>query len=186
MIEFLSYSTITLYNKSQLDTYLFAGPIIASMLATKTTDINHFAISFKDYIVSISQTTLRGSNMDEQPISETKTSESKTASSAETTTKTPKKRATIKAKNTSASKAKTTTRKRKSVSKPEKAAAKSRAQVAAINISDEQRMEMIAQAAYYKAEKRGFTGGDPSEDWISAELEIDALLSSNTSQQTPV
>ncbi len=32
----------------------------------------------------------------------------------------------------------------------------------------------IAEAAYYRAERRGFVGGDPVEDWLAAE---NALLS---------
>ena len=39
-----------------------------------------------------------------------------------------------------------------------------------------QRERMIAEAAYFKAEQRGFQGGDPAEDWIEAEAEIDARL----------
>jgi hypothetical protein len=35
---------------------------------------------------------------------------------------------------------------------------------------------MISEAAYYKAEKRGFIGGDPAADWVEAEKEIDAIL----------
>jgi len=37
---------------------------------------------------------------------------------------------------------------------------------------------MIAQAAYLRAERRGFTGGHEKEreDWIAAEAEVDALL----------
>ena len=35
---------------------------------------------------------------------------------------------------------------------------------------------MIATAAYYRAEKRHFAPGCELEDWIAAELEIDALL----------
>lgn len=35
---------------------------------------------------------------------------------------------------------------------------------------------MIAQAAYFRAEKRGFVGGDPLRDWIEAEAEVDADL----------
>ncbi|MCZ7653409.1 MAG: DUF2934 domain-containing protein [Rhodocyclaceae bacterium] len=38
-------------------------------------------------------------------------------------------------------------------------------------------MRLIAEAAYYKAEKRDFTGGGGLGDWIEAEAEIDALLS---------
>jgi hypothetical protein len=37
---------------------------------------------------------------------------------------------------------------------------------------------MIAEAAYYLAEKRAFQGGDPVADWLNAEKIIDqALLS---------
>lgn len=38
------------------------------------------------------------------------------------------------------------------------------------------RDEMIAVAAYYCAERRGFNGGDPVVDWLTAEAEIDAML----------
>jgi len=37
-----------------------------------------------------------------------------------------------------------------------------------------ERWRMIAEAAYYRAEKRGFFGGNPMEDWEAAEQEIDA------------
>lgn len=43
-------------------------------------------------------------------------------------------------------------------------------------VSARRRREMIAEAAYYRAEKRGFTGGDPIADWVAAEAEVDALL----------
>jgi DNA repair exonuclease SbcCD ATPase subunit len=35
---------------------------------------------------------------------------------------------------------------------------------------------MIAEAAYFKAERRGFNGGDAVRDWCEAEAEIDARL----------
>ncbi|MDE2259433.1 MAG: DUF2934 domain-containing protein [Betaproteobacteria bacterium] len=38
------------------------------------------------------------------------------------------------------------------------------------------RNEMIAVAAYYRAEHRGFANGNSMEDWLAAEAEIDALL----------
>jgi hypothetical protein len=38
------------------------------------------------------------------------------------------------------------------------------------------REEMIAVAAYYRAEHRGFDGSDPVADWLAAEAEIDAAL----------
>ena len=35
---------------------------------------------------------------------------------------------------------------------------------------------MIETAAYYQAEKRGFSDGDPVRDWLEAEREINALF----------
>jgi hypothetical protein len=35
---------------------------------------------------------------------------------------------------------------------------------------------MVAQAAYLRAERRGFAPGGELEDWIAAEAEVDALL----------
>jgi len=43
-------------------------------------------------------------------------------------------------------------------------------------ISAEERRHMVAEAAYFRAQRRGFRGGDPDRDWIEAEAEIDALL----------
>ena len=37
--------------------------------------------------------------------------------------------------------------------------------------------QMIQEAAYFRAEARGFVGGDPVADWLAAEAEIDALVS---------
>lgn len=39
---------------------------------------------------------------------------------------------------------------------------------------------MIAEAAYYRAECRGFQGGDPVADWLEAEVEIEAMLQSSS------
>ncbi|HHM04523.1 MAG TPA: DUF2934 domain-containing protein [Gammaproteobacteria bacterium] len=46
----------------------------------------------------------------------------------------------------------------------------------AVVITPEQRRQMIAEAAYYQAEKRGFSGGNPAEDWLAAEREVDRQL----------
>lgn len=43
-------------------------------------------------------------------------------------------------------------------------------------ISPEQRQQMIAEAAYYLAEHRGFEAGDPVSDWLQAESEIDHII----------
>jgi hypothetical protein len=47
---------------------------------------------------------------------------------------------------------------------------------ATAQVTPEERWRMISEAAYYRAEKRGFVGGDPAEDWAEAEAQIDAEL----------
>jgi len=47
---------------------------------------------------------------------------------------------------------------------------------AAVTVSAETRHRMIAEAAYYLAEKRNFQGGDPVNDWLEAEAIIDQAL----------
>lgn len=47
------------------------------------------------------------------------------------------------------------------------------------HISPEDRDRMIRDAAYLRAERRGFVGGNPDEDWAAAEAEIDELLARN-------
>jgi chromosome segregation ATPase len=41
--------------------------------------------------------------------------------------------------------------------------------------SPERRYQMIAEAAYFRAEHRGFRDGDPVGDWLQAEAEIERL-----------
>jgi len=43
-------------------------------------------------------------------------------------------------------------------------------------ISQRERTEMIAQAAYLRAEKRGFEAGRELDDWLEAEAEINRLF----------
>jgi len=91
---------------------------------------------------------------------------------------------------TAAAKVKTTT---KLAAKPEpaakavpkampKAAPKAKAAKAgsrsgkAVSVPPEQRRNYIEMAAYYIAERRGFAPGNPLEDWVQAEAEIDRLL----------
>jgi Protein of unknown function (DUF2934) len=45
-----------------------------------------------------------------------------------------------------------------------------------IAVSDELRRAMISEAAYLRAEQRGFASGYELEDWLVAEREVDALL----------
>ncbi len=42
-------------------------------------------------------------------------------------------------------------------------------------VSPEERRRMIAEAAYFRAERRGFAVGGELDDWILAEGEIDRL-----------
>jgi len=45
-------------------------------------------------------------------------------------------------------------------------------------MSIEQRNHYVSVAAFYIAERRGFTLGNPQEDWLQAEAEIDRLIAS--------
>jgi Protein of unknown function (DUF2934) len=47
---------------------------------------------------------------------------------------------------------------------------------ASVTVSADERLRMIAEAAYYIAESRGFQGGDNHADWLAAEQQIDAAL----------
>jgi len=47
---------------------------------------------------------------------------------------------------------------------------------AKLNLAGEDRQQLIAEAAYLRAERRGFQPGQELEDWLAAEIEIDALL----------
>jgi hypothetical protein len=47
-------------------------------------------------------------------------------------------------------------------------------------IDAEKRHALIAEAAYLRAECRGFAPGHEVEDWVAAEAEIDLALTANT------
>lgn len=55
-----------------------------------------------------------------------------------------------------------------------KASSKKKSTVA--TVTPEQRSNYVEIAAYYIAERRSFTPGDPLADWAEAEAEIDRLL----------
>jgi hypothetical protein len=42
----------------------------------------------------------------------------------------------------------------------------------------DQRHHYVSVAAFYIAERRGFTLGNPAEDWLAAEAEVDRLIAS--------
>ena len=43
-------------------------------------------------------------------------------------------------------------------------------------VPPEERQHMIAEAAYYRAEQRGFQDGNPERDWLESEAEINRRL----------
>jgi len=66
-------------------------------------------------------------------------------------------------------------------SAPEKApvrrkSAPSAAVATRVEVDQDERHRMIALAAYYRAERRGFTNGDPLQDWLQAEAEVNGQL----------
>ena len=53
---------------------------------------------------------------------------------------------------------------------------KSKAPAAAPTATPEERRAMIEEAAYYRAERRGFERGYELEDWLHAERDIERVL----------
>jgi len=53
-----------------------------------------------------------------------------------------------------------------------------------IRVSPEERHEMVAVAAYYRAERRGFAPGGAEQDWLAAERDIDRLLADMAARGT--
>jgi len=47
---------------------------------------------------------------------------------------------------------------------------------ARVQLNPEARRALIAETAYLRAERRGFAPGHEVEDWLAAEVEVDALL----------
>jgi hypothetical protein len=53
-------------------------------------------------------------------------------------------------------------------------------------ISAEEREEMIAEAAYYRALSRGFEGDEHLRDWFEAEKIVDAMLHKAATKQADI
>lgn len=64
----------------------------------------------------------------------------------------------------------------KSTGKNAKKSADLAANSSASGVNPDLRHQMIATAAYYRAERRGFDGSDPNIDWCKAEIEVDRML----------
>ena len=71
------------------------------------------------------------------------------------------------------------------VTAPKRAAKLKGAAAPRAEVSPDKRRAMIAEAAYLRAERRGFAPGHEAEDWCAAEREVDALLSAGTSAAPP-
>jgi hypothetical protein len=56
----------------------------------------------------------------------------------------------------------------------------STANPAMAQVTDEQRRQMIAVVAYYRAERRGFCEGGELDDWLAAEAEVGRQLQGKT------
>lgn len=67
-----------------------------------------------------------------------------------------------------------TTRANRKSATPRKSTASARKLDVAID--PERRRALIAEAAYLRAERRGFVPGHEEEDWLTAEAEVDTAL----------
>lgn len=67
---------------------------------------------------------------------------------------------------------KSTRRKRRAVSTEASPAESNQSTPSASSVADAARQAMIAEAAYYRAQKRGFVPGRELDDWLAAEAEI--------------
>ena len=52
------------------------------------------------------------------------------------------------------------------------------------NVNDEERRKRIAEAAYYRAQGRGFRGDQQLDDWLAAERELASLISAEPEPQS--
>lgn len=50
----------------------------------------------------------------------------------------------------------------------------------AIQVTPEERQRYVSEAAFFIAERRGFSGGSELDDWLQAEAQIDQLLAGTT------
>lgn len=65
---------------------------------------------------------------------------------------------------------------RREPKRPEQARAEAETETESLAFTGEDRYRMIAEAAYFRAESRGFAGGSDLDDWLAAEMEIDQIL----------
>jgi hypothetical protein len=51
-------------------------------------------------------------------------------------------------------------------------------------VAEGERQRRISEAAYYRAEQRGFARGRELDDWLAAEIQIDKALHEPTAKKT--
>jgi len=56
-------------------------------------------------------------------------------------------------------------------------------ELAETELTPDERSEMIAETAYYRAQARGFEGDKHLEDWFEAEKIVDSMLLKATEKQ---
>ncbi len=72
--------------------------------------------------------------------------------------------------------ARKSTAKKTSAPEPTQAKAAAKSDNGPICLTAIDRRAMVATAAYYRAERRGFQSGHEFEDWLDAEADIETLL----------
>jgi hypothetical protein len=60
--------------------------------------------------------------------------------------------------------------------RPKTAKKTAKAKLISTGITPDQRSHMIAEAAYYRAEQRGFTPEGQVDDWLEAETMVDEMI----------
>jgi hypothetical protein len=63
---------------------------------------------------------------------------------------------------------------------------KAKTRLAAGTLMPDERRQMIAEAAYFRAEKRGFNPEQQEQDWLEAESMVDAELNESASKYSGV
>lgn len=105
------------------------------------------------------------------PAAATKTTPAKAPKAAKPATETPKTAAAPKAKAAATEAAPPPAKSAKKETAPAKTATQ---------VTPEQRLHYVAEAAYFIAERRGFAGGTEHDDWTEAEVLIDRMLAGDT------
>ncbi|NLT33646.1 MAG: DUF2934 domain-containing protein [Acidobacteria bacterium] len=68
---------------------------------------------------------------------------------------------------------------------PRAPAKKNQASPPPAGITDKERYLLISEAAYYRAEQRGFAPGHELQDWLDAETEVERMLAETYPSPAP-